>query len=303
MFFTMHAQVIVQTDDGQKHTLLHGDLIGRLWTARLQLSDPRVSEAHAMVSLRGGQLKLLALRGLFAVDGKPRKDLVLAVGQRISFARGLQIEVLAVTLPSSVLGLVGDELPRQPLPGAGYLVLRPNPAILSRAQEGHVAAFWSTGDGWRVQRPGHPSEELAEGWTLQVADHRFTAVSISITHAGQQKTHMVGAVSAPLRLELHFDTAHIHREGVPTLTLHGHPARLLSELAVVGTAVGWEDLAITLWSAEVHRDRLRRRFDTVLTRLRGKLRAGGVRTDLVKFDGAGNLALVLQPGDAIDDRS
>ena len=113
----------------------------------------------------------------------------------------------------------------------------------------------------------------------------------------------VGAVSAPLRLELHWDTAHIHRDGAPTFTLHGHPARLLCELHGVGTSVDWEQLARMLWKDEAHRDRLRRRFDTVLTRLRGKLRAAGVRTNLLAFDGTGNLSLVLQPGDTVDDRS
>lgn len=39
-----------------------GDLIGRLPGAALQIADPRVSEAHAMVSLRAGELVLLALR-------------------------------------------------------------------------------------------------------------------------------------------------------------------------------------------------------------------------------------------------
>lgn len=303
MFFYMLAQVVFQTEDGAQHTLLHGDLIGRLWTARLQLPDPRISEAHAMVSLRGGQLKLLSLRGLFAVDGKPRKHLVLAAGQRIAFASNLEVTVLEVMLPDAVIGLVGDDLPCQPLPGSCYLTLRPNPALLPRPQGRHVAAFWSTGDGWQVQRTGHPPEPLDEGWSMGVGKHHFTAVSIPLTYAGQKKTHMVGAVGAPLRLELHYDTAHIHRDGAPTLTLHGQPARILSELAEVGTGVGWEALAHMLWKDEVFRDRLRRRFDTVLTRLRSKLRTNGVRTDLLKFDGIGNLALVLQPGDSVDNRS
>ncbi|MFT4979113.1 MAG: hypothetical protein ACI8S6_005023, partial [Myxococcota bacterium] len=297
------AQVTLKTADGARHTLQHGDLIGRLWTARLQLSDPRVSEAHAMISLRGGQLKLLALRGLFAIDGKPRKDIVLAVGQRIAFARDLEVEVIGVSLPVEVMGLSGADLPRQPLPGACFLVLRPNPALVSRPHDGHVAAFWSTGDGWLVRLPGQPPEELTIGWSMEVEGQRFSTVHIGLSQAGQSRTHMIGAVSAPMRLELHWDTAYIHRTGLPTLTLRGHHARLLSELASVGTAVSWEHLAALLWRDEVHRDRLRRRFDTVLTRLRSKLRDGGVSPDLISFDGSGNLALVLRPEDTIDDRS
>jgi hypothetical protein len=98
-------------------------------------------------------------------------------------------------------------------------------------------------------------------------------------------------------------TAHLHREGHPSLTLTGHPARLLTELAGVGTAAAWADLARALWRDEPERDRLRRRFDTVLGRLWRQLRGAGIRPDLIKPDGAGNFSLVLLPQDRVDDRS
>ena len=298
----MRAEVTFETADGRRHTLSHGDLIGRLWTAQLQLSDPRISEAHAMVSLRGGQLKLLALRGLFALGGKPQQELVLAVGQRVAFARDLEVRVVEVTLPEWVIGLQGDRLPRQPLAGSSWLVLQPEPALLSRARPGHVAAFWSTGDGWLVQRPGLPAEPLEPGWSLATDTHTISAVRMPLAGASQPKTQVVGAVNAPLQLELHWDTVHIHRDGAPTLSISGHPARLICELASVGTSADWEHLAGTLWTDEPHRDRLRRRFDTVLTRLRNKLKDNGIRADLIRADGAGNFALVLHPEDELDDR-
>jgi len=298
----MLANVIVQTQDGRVHTLLHGDIVGRLWTARLQLSDPRISEAHAMISLRGGQLKLLALRGLFALSGKPRQEVVLEAGQRIAFARGLEIRVLEVSLPGEVMGLIGDDLPAQPLSGACFLILRPNPALVSRPQGNPVAAFWSTGDGWRVRPTGGEEQSLTTDWTLDVGGQRYRALTISLSRASQPKTQGIGAVSAPLHLELHWDTVHIHRDSLPPLTLRGRPARLISELAGAETGLPWEDLAQGLWDDQANRDRLRRRFDTVLCRLRGKLRGDGIRTDLVGFDGSGNLSLQLQPTDTVDDR-
>jgi len=36
--------------DDKAVELGHGDIIGRLWSAALSIPDPRVSEAHAMVS-------------------------------------------------------------------------------------------------------------------------------------------------------------------------------------------------------------------------------------------------------------
>lgn len=299
----MFARVTFQTADGDQHELGHGDIIGRLWSATLQLSDARVSEAHAMVSLRGGQLKLLALRGLFAVDGKPRKDLLLEPGQRVAFARGLEVEVVDVALPEWVMGLAGDQLPRQPLPGACSLVCRPNPALVPRVREGHAAVFWSTGDGWLVRRPDGEAEPLVPGWALEVDGQRFEAVRIQLDRAGQSMTRLQGAVQAPLTLELHWDTVNIHRDGLPTVTLKGHPARLLTELASINTGVNWEELGRALWGEDIERNLLRRRFDTVVNRMRRKLKADGIRPDLIRPDGAGNFALVLRPDDTLDDRS
>ena len=61
-------------------------------------------------------------------------------------------------------------------------------------------------------------------------------------------------------------------------------------------------LAGELWrGAPSHK--LRRNLDQTLLRLRRKLDAAGVRTDLVQPDGAGSLALLRLPGDTVDDRS
>ena len=47
---------------------------------------------------------------------------------------------------------------------------------------------------------------------------------------------------------------------------------------------------------------LRHRWDVALGRLRARLRELGVR-DLVRSDGAGQLALELYDGDQVDDRT
>ena len=52
----MRASVRLRLPDGTIETLYAGDLIGRTWAAALRLDDPDVSEAHAMVSLRGERL-------------------------------------------------------------------------------------------------------------------------------------------------------------------------------------------------------------------------------------------------------
>ena len=79
--------VRVRDSYGVVHELVHGDLIGRVWSAALPINDGRVSEAHAMISLREGELRLLGLRGAFALHGRPTSDLALEAGQRVQLAQ------------------------------------------------------------------------------------------------------------------------------------------------------------------------------------------------------------------------
>lgn len=289
--------MLLRVPGGALVELTHGDIVGRLWTAALHLDDARVSEAHAMVSLRGGELKLLALRAMFAVDGKPLRELTLAAGQHIELARGLRLEVIEVVLPQAVLALAMPGLARQPLPGACWLLLKPHPRLLSRQSAGAVASFWFTGGGWRAQVGDEPPEEVAPGWTRAIDGVPVEAVAHELSRAGGQATRLGGRVDAPLRIVCHYDTVVLERDGVTTATLAGQSARLLSELAEVGAPLEWETAARLLWPAESDSILLRRRLDTVLARMRRKLKSHRLRPDLVRADGAGKVLLHLEPGD------
>lgn len=298
----MRAFATLQTADGTEHEVGHGDIIGRLWSARLQLASPDISEAHALVSLRGGELHLLALRGLFALKGKPTQELVLTPGQRIHLSREIALTVVDVVLPETALAIEGPGLPRQPLVGVASLRLRPVPALSAGARRDADAVFFSVDDQWMVRTRGG-TEPLQPGWRLPHAGGAFEAVSMALHRAGQRPTIAAGRVDAPLRIETHYDAVHIHRERQPTVSLSGHAARLITELGAAGTSLPWEALASALWKDPIHRDHLRSRFDAVLARTRRRLRQEGLRTDLLSSDGAGNLCLLLRPGDAVDDRS
>ena len=82
----MDPTIVFRLPDGTTAALGHGDVIGRLESAALHLSDPRISEAHAMVSLRGGALKLVALRGRLVVDGAALRDVELVPGLVVQLA-------------------------------------------------------------------------------------------------------------------------------------------------------------------------------------------------------------------------
>jgi len=299
----MHASVTFRTSDGELHRLEHGAIIGRLWSAALQLDDSRISEAHAMVSLRGSALKLLSLRGLFAVDGKPQKEVTLRPGLTLFFARGVSVEVTEVTLPVQVMALEGDGLPRQVLSGVCSLVDGPTPQIVAKTAAQASAVFWSTGDGWRVRVGQGAPEPLTPDWTLPTRAGRVWATAMPLSAAGHSATVAIGRVAAPLKLELHYDMVHIHRDGQPTVSLNGNTARILSEVGSVGTAIAWDQVATAIWSDTDDEHLLRRRWDSLLARLRRKLREEDIRPELIKTDGAGNIALVLNPTDELVDHS
>lgn len=293
----MRASVLLKGPDGTRHELGHGDIIGRLWTAAMRVDDARVSEAHALVSLRGGELKLLALRALFAVEGEPLRELTLEPGQQFELARGLLVTVEEVSLPGSVLALEMPGLATQPLPGACWLLTTPHPRLVSRYTRGARASFWSTGEGWRVRVGDREAEDLHPGWSVDIDGATLRAVAQDTTQVGGQATRLGGRVNAPLRIVCHYDTVVIERDGVTAMTLAGQGARLVSELVEVGVPLEWEPLARQLWPEEPEAMLLRRRLDTVMGRLRRKLRSRSLRPDLVRADGSGKFLLHLEAGD------
>ena len=92
----LRAFVTFRQRTGELRELVPGDLIGRIWTAALSIPDPLVSEAHAMVSLREGALKLLGLRGRLAVGGRAVTEVTLSAGLKIGLSPRTELEVVEV---------------------------------------------------------------------------------------------------------------------------------------------------------------------------------------------------------------
>lgn len=298
----MQAYATVRAPDGTCHELVHGDLIGRLSSSAMPLDDARISEAHAMVSLREGELRLIALRGALAVDGRPVTEIALCSGLEVVLARGVTIEVGLVHLPPFVLAVEGPGITRQILPPVASLV-----AGSSRLVPGHVesalAWLWSTGASWRIRAADGDTRELVPGSEIVLGDRTLVVVAVPLQHAGLSPTRAAGGAATPLRIAANFDTVHVHREGAPALVLGGAHARIVSELVALGGPASWKVLAELMWPGEPDLDLLRSRFDVTLSRLRRKLREARVRTDLVHTDGAGQVELLLYPYDHVDDRT
>lgn len=280
-----------------------GDFIGRMSSAALILDDGRISEAHALVSLRSAELQLLALRGRFAVDGQPMNHVALAPGQVLTFADGLDLVVEEVALPDTLAALEGDGLPRQILASSASLHLGPPPNLSTGSHPSADARLWTSGARWRVQVGDGPPTDLDVEGTFTVGGRTFRLVEVHVERAGVAPTQAVGGVAEPLRIVAGWDTAQIFRAGRPPVVLAGIAARMVSELAAVQAALPWDALAREIWPDDPDRDALRRRLDVALVRLRHRLRSAGVRTDLVRPTGAGFLELQLYDGDVVEDRS
>ncbi len=296
----MRAYARLSTPAGQSVALGPGDFIGRLACAALWLDDARVSEAHAMVSLRGRELKLLALRGHFAIDGQPRDEVVLREGLVIEPAQGLRLVVEEVCLPAHVLALEGDGLPRQVLTGTVSITTRPELRLWPRYRDDAEAHVWDTGEQWRVRVGDEPAHELAPGQAIVVGGRTLRAVAVELAQAGGSPTRLDGTMRPPLHVIARFDTVHIHAQGRLAVSLDGISARIVSELAALAGPVSWDVLAGEIWRGDGDRGALRGRWDVALTRLRRKLREARVRPDLVRTGGTGQVELLLYPEDRLD---
>ncbi|MFT5584800.1 MAG: hypothetical protein ACI9VR_002387 [Cognaticolwellia sp.] len=292
----MHASVTLKGPDGQEHLLGHGDFVGRVWSAALCIDDARISEAHAMVSLRGDTLRLLALRGLFAVGGQVQRSVALETGLRISLAQGLDLEVVAVELPDRVLALTGPGMSPQPLAGTCSLVMRPSPRLRPGARDGAQAVFHMGPNGWRVRGQDGQTQDLQAGWRDESSGFE---VRWQLLEGQGQATQVRQGVSPPMKIEARYDSVLIHRQGFPTFRVTGLSARIISELALVAGPLHWEPLARELWTDGSDPHFLRRRLDAVLGRLRRKLSDSKLPLELVRSDGAGYFELVLRPQDEL----
>lgn len=299
----MRALVRFELPDGQRRELGHGDLIGRVWTAALLLPDPFVSEAHALVSLRAGALRLLGLRGRLVVEGRQVPEVVLTQGLAIAFSRHTILSVIDVHLPSTALALEHPALGRRVLSGVVSLLTNPVLTLVAGASQDARAILWSDGLAWFARLQGGGDHPLEPGTSFEIDGQRIDIAVVTIAPSGEVTRSDPSRIDAPLHLVLRYDSVHIHREGATTLTLDGNVARAVSELAIAGVPIGWQALATELWPSETDAIALRRNWDANLARLRKKLREARIRADLVRTDHRGNFELVLARDDRVDDQT
>lgn len=295
------AGVYLRLPDGQRVFAPHGALVGRLASCAVHIDDPGISEAHALVSLRGGAFRLLALRGRIAVGGHLVPEAALGPGCDVQLTPNHTLSVERVQLPSAVLAIEGDELVRQTLPASCALTTEPTLRLWPRFLAQADAWIWSNGAEWTIRFADGTTRPLRDGEHLRVGRYALTTSLLPLDDAGATTLGPSLDVE-PLHVEARYDVVHIRRGDAATLTLSGMPARLVSELIALGGTADWRTLAAELWGAE-DQFILRRRFDVSMVRLRKKLRSHRVRPDLIRALGTGVVELILHPRDIVVDAS
>lgn len=284
--------------DGNLVEVTPGSVIGRHATVAARVNEPSVSEAHAFVSLRGDALMALALRGRLAVGGVRANEIELKAGLIIQLAPGVDIAVVSVSLPYSVLALEADGMARQVLP---HLLSICGEELVVGFVPGADAIIWSDGELHRLRRAGEPDRELEVGDTISIGARLMRIVDVPLREVGAAATvPHEGARRRPLLIVLRYDTVHIHAGDDPVV-IDGLAARLLSELALMRGPIEWETLARGLWPDEPISPSVRGRWDQMLNRLRRRLRDAGLPADLVRADGHGRVEVVLGPRDEVRD--
>jgi len=292
------TSVTFSLDSGLSVELEPGDLIGRATMCALRVADSRISEAHAMVSRRREGLVLLALRGRMSVDGKPRTRISLELGARALLAGFFPLVVASVHLPTQRLVVV-------PEVGGAHLPLS---RIVTFYDDSRPPVGWFDPDGAahilggaqgpRLRRAGHPDTALVAGGTYALqgsAGFKLVTVEASVSEAS---TSDQGNFDQSLKIIVRFDTVNIASEGGKGVTFDGSAARIISELAEIKAPLAWSELALILWDSPPD-DASRHRWDQLLLRIRSKLRAAGIRADLLRSNRKGLVELVLGPGDKL----
>ena len=267
--------VVLRTPDGRVHRLHPGGLVGRLATAALRVEHPRISEAHAMVSLRGRQLVLLGLRGALCVRGRWVRDAVLEPGTRLGLAEDYQVVVDDVVLPQRVLALDGLGHGRVELDRPELSLYAAPPRVAPGASLDADAVVWCTGGVWRYQLRGGEPAPLSD-FTLGAQSVRIVEVPLS----GTPKTSTAAKRTPPLSVVVWPGHTEITASGRRPVKLTRNAHAIVQAVAEVTGGRGsahWQQVADLVWRVNATEDN----WFTNHRRLRERLVRHGLPEDLV----------------------
>lgn len=285
---------------GQRVLLGPGDFIGRSEMAALCLDDPRISEAHAMISLRDGALKLIALRGRFRHKGKVLSEVELVAGLEVELAGHVTLRCEHVEMPESMLGLlIGEELEVM-LTTTLTLYTEDFPTLRRGYDPMGAAVFWSTGSQWRASLGSAPPIPLTLGDRLELDGTTIEVIAIELERAA--RAHTRKTIRSPWTFTCHEAHVDIAPEGQSLIRITGIPGKILLHLLRRGGSASCTQIIGDVWPEDASEPQaLRRRFDAGLKRLRDHIACLLPQGEhLVALDGTGVIALTLAAQDRVE---
>ncbi|MBX2801857.1 MAG: hypothetical protein KTR31_29530 [Myxococcales bacterium] len=287
--------VVFVLPDERRVRMLPGDVLGRGRRSDVVVQDPRVSEAHAMVSLRRGGLWWLPLRP--GVHGQVGPDVLLAPGASVTVLDELQLRVESLTLPATVDVLQVDH-------GAPIVLDHPEWHIAASgdARPGPhreaVAVLWRTDGRWWCRGGEGPARQLAAGVGMVVGGRQL--------HLGAVPSDSQGSFTAdnqpvpPVRIRSWEGFSEVGLGSLAPVRLTGNPHRvfrLLARLVPDGGTVHWQEVASRLWP---HSD-WSSNWYTNLPRIREQLRKKGLPGWLLVCEN-GQVGLGMRQRDRVELR-
>lgn len=274
-----------------------GDWIGRALQAALRVDDARISEAHAMVSLRGGALWLLALRGRLYQRGRVLPEVALEEGVQVALADGIVLRCEGVELPDEVQGLVVGSGAPQVLLGTTSLYLSPTPTLRAGFDAQADAVFWTVGDAWRVAVAGQPAVLFRPGTQVNVGTVAVQAVRVPFARAAQTRTRPT--LRDPITWQPHAAGVRLEMANQQRHEITGVPGRILAA-GLLDDAPDWLQVCATVWPDDLSSvASMRNRLDVGINRLRERLREVGAVDVRVAMDGSGRLMVSLPAVDSV----
>lgn len=289
---------IFQVDEREElYTLVPGELIGRSDQAAICLDDPRISEAHAMVSLRGQGLKLLPLRGRFRVDGETVHEVLLSAGLCVELAPDLFMLCVEVILPNSVLSVVFSNLPRIVPSGTTTLYLTPRPRIKHGYDPSGAAILWAVGGRWRIHLAERGETlELESDLTMELGGERLELRQVPLLDTVYPSTR--STLEDPPKLERCGNGVKAWLDGPEErcVLITGIPGKICAALLDAGNSASVQEIIEVVWEGDLSTpSALRKRFDMGLSRLRERFTELGFEAAMIQLDGTGTLTLEPSP--------
>ncbi|HND33582.1 MAG TPA: FHA domain-containing protein, partial [Myxococcota bacterium] len=236
-------------------------LIGRISRMDLQLNDPRISEVHALVTLKDGSLWLKGLGAPLFVNGKSEPQVRLAQDVEVELARsGIFLRVEKLYLPQQFPTLTLPDQPPQTLAASSYH-LTAGMQLAAGLHPDALLSLWSIGEDWFFR--------LATGEEGPCEDKKDWSIAGRSVHfglcVGAKLVKTIQDDSLPRTYVIGSSTVSIKRENRRDVVFDGQQAQLLKLAILHGrnpeTAFKWFDVVEEIWWPAFERDQRRLGID------------------------------------------